>query len=83
LAPRQRLVCLLGAEPGTLDPALSLDRWETYIIHALFEGLTSLHPVTGEPMAGLATHYEVSPNSLEYTSLPNSLGVYRGTESSI
>ena len=64
---RQRLVCLLGAEPATLDPTLSLDRWESYIIHALFEGLTTVHPMTGEPMAALATHYEVSPNGLEYT----------------
>ena len=63
---RQRLVCLLGAEPATLDPALSLDRWESYIIHALFEGLTSVHPVTGEPLAALATYYEVSPNGREY-----------------
>ena len=34
---------------------------------ALFEGLTSLHPVTSEPIAALATHYEMAraaPSSL-------------------
>ena len=37
----QELVYLLGAEPGTLDPAKSGDLWEAPIIHAMFEGLTS------------------------------------------
>jgi ABC-type oligopeptide transport system substrate-binding subunit len=63
----QRLVYLIGAEPATLDPAKSVDLWELYIVHALFEGLTTLHPLTGEPMAGLATHYEISPDGLQYT----------------
>jgi len=62
-----RLVYLIGAEPATLDPAKSTDLWELYIVHALFEGLTTIHPVTGEPMAGLATHYQVSADGLRYT----------------
>ena len=63
---QQRLVYLIGAEPATLDPAKSADLFELYIVHALFEGLTTLHPLSGTPMAGLATHYEASPDGLQY-----------------
>ena len=30
------------------------------IINALFDGLTKFHPVTLEPMAALATHFETN-----------------------
>ena len=40
----QRLVYLIGSEPATLDPAKSADLFELYIVHSLFEGLTTLHP---------------------------------------
>jgi ABC-type oligopeptide transport system substrate-binding subunit len=63
----QRLVYLIGAEPATLDPAKSTDLWEGYVVHAMFEGLTTFHPSTSQPMAGLATHYQVSPDGLRYT----------------
>ena len=33
---------------------------------SLFEGLTSLHPASGSAMAGLATHYQVSPDGRQY-----------------
>ena len=62
----QRLVYLLEVEPGSLDPVLALELQESLIL-SLFEGLTSLHPVTGEPMAGLATRYDVTPDGLRYT----------------
>ena len=62
-----QLVYLIGAPPATLDPAKSTDRWESYVIHSMFEGLTSFHPGTGEPMAAIATHYEISPDQLRYT----------------
>jgi oligopeptide transport system substrate-binding protein len=60
------LVYLIGAEPATLDPAKSTDRWESYVIHAMFEGLTTFHPRTGDPMAALATHYEMTADGLRY-----------------
>ncbi len=63
----QRLTYVIGAQPATLDPAKSTDRWESYIIHAMFEGLTSLHPRTGGPMAALATHYEGTEEGVRYT----------------
>jgi ABC-type oligopeptide transport system substrate-binding subunit len=64
---RQRLVAVLGVEPGSLDPATSAELIEDRVIYALFEGLTTLHPQTGEAMAGLATHYELDPDGLRYT----------------
>src|SRR5688500_1213740 len=63
----QRLVAVLGVDPGSLDPAISADLAEDRVIYALFEGLTTLHPRTGEAMAGLATHYEVTSDGLRYT----------------
>jgi ABC-type oligopeptide transport system substrate-binding subunit len=33
----------------------------------MFDGLTSFHPLTGEPVAALASHYEVSADKLRYT----------------
>jgi ABC-type oligopeptide transport system substrate-binding subunit len=64
---RQRLVILIGSEPGSLDPTTSGDLTEDPILHALFEGLTTLHPLTASAMAGLATHLDVAPGNLQYT----------------
>src|SRR5689334_11325799 len=64
---RQRLVAVLGVEPGSLDPHLSSELLEDRVIYALFEGLTTLHPATGEAMAGLATHYRLGPDERSYT----------------
>jgi oligopeptide transport system substrate-binding protein len=62
----QRLTLVLEGEPESLDPALSEGLIDSLIL-SLFEGLTSVHPVTGEPMAALATHYEMSSDALRYT----------------
>src|SRR6476659_6140596 len=61
----QRLVFQLGAEPDTLDPALSQAGSEEFIIPSLFEGLLTLHPTTNEPQAALATHYQSDPAQTE------------------
>jgi oligopeptide transport system substrate-binding protein len=74
----RRLIYLIGAEPATLDPAKSVDRWETYIVHAMFEGLTSFHPRTGEPTAALATHFEVTRDGLRYKFYLRGHGAPRG-----
>jgi oligopeptide transport system substrate-binding protein len=63
----QRLVFLNTAEPESLDPGMHPGGREMPIINALFEGLTKMHPVTLEPMAGIATHYEPSPNCTRFT----------------
>jgi oligopeptide transport system substrate-binding protein len=54
-------------EPGSLDPATSAELIEERVIYAMFEGLTTLHPLTGQVMAGLATHYETTPDGRRYT----------------
>lgn len=61
----QRLTMVLEGEPESIDPALS-EGLVDFLILSLFEGLTSLHPTTGEPMAALATHYELSSDALRY-----------------
>src|SRR5712692_7524612 len=63
----RRLVFESGAEPESLDPAKCITGVETYVQPALFEGLTGLHPVTSEPIAALATHYEVKQSGSDVT----------------
>ncbi|MFN0101160.1 MAG: peptide ABC transporter substrate-binding protein [Bryobacteraceae bacterium] len=64
----QRLVFETLADPGTLDPTLTVNGpGEQYLIPALFEGLTAYHPITAEPMAALATHFELSAEGTRYT----------------
>ena len=60
------MVTSLDNDPSSLDPALSSGLIDSLIL-AMFEGLTSLHPVTGEPMAALGTHYEAASDGLRYT----------------
>jgi ABC-type oligopeptide transport system substrate-binding subunit len=64
----QRLVFEIQGEPETLDPAkTSGGPGEWNILPALFEGLTATHPGSAEPVAGLATHYEVAHDQTRYT----------------
>jgi ABC-type oligopeptide transport system substrate-binding subunit len=51
----------IGPEPDCL---LAED---IHVIPAVFEGLTTLNPVTLEPMAGLATHFEVNSDFTKFT----------------
>ena len=64
---RQRLVYANGNEPDTFDPGTYSGGTEMRIINALFDGLTKFHPLTLEPMAGLATHYETNSDSTVFT----------------
>ncbi len=57
----------IAGEPVTLDPGKTSGSYENRITPALFEGLTSCHPRTLEPMAALATHYEVNADNTEFT----------------
>src|SRR5436190_16227076 len=66
--PREQyLTYLIGGEPETLDPAMTAGGFCDFIIPALFEGLTGYHPQTLEPIAALATHYQVSSDELQFT----------------
>jgi oligopeptide transport system substrate-binding protein len=63
----QRLVFENHAEPETVDPAKTQGGSELSFLTSLFEGLVSPHPVTLEPLAGMATHYEASPDFKRFT----------------
>jgi ABC-type oligopeptide transport system substrate-binding subunit len=65
--PKQQLCLETLAEPATLDPEISTDLWESYIVYALFEGLTHFHLQTLEAMAALATDYEIDTDQTRYT----------------
>jgi oligopeptide transport system substrate-binding protein len=63
----QRLSYSVNQEVGSLDPGTTLGGTDGYIVLALFEGLISYHPQTLEPMAALATHYEVNADQTQFT----------------
>jgi ABC-type oligopeptide transport system substrate-binding subunit len=63
----QRLVYIVGAEPATLDPGKTTGGYESFIVPAMFESLTSYHPATGEAMAALATHCEANADRTQFT----------------
>ena len=63
----QRLVYANGEEPSSLDPAQSMGGGGDNVIAALLDSLVALDPLTLEPAAGLATHYEVDSSGTRYT----------------
>ena len=63
---RQILVFDNGGELSSPDPPLGEEASDTNVIAALFEGLVQNNPLTAQPMAALATHYEVSADSRLY-----------------
>jgi len=60
---------LLGnlAEPRDLDPHIVTAATDSYILAALFEGLTVLDEPTSRPLPGVAERWEVSSDGLVYT----------------
>ena len=62
----QRLRYVLGAEPESAVPAY-YPGGESYVIPTLFEGLTTYHPQTVQPMAALATRFDFSPPTSQLT----------------
>ena len=60
---------LLGnsAEPADLDPQIDTAYTDMNILVALFEGLTTLDELTGQPQPGMAERWEASPDGLEWT----------------
>ena len=61
----QSMTMVLEGEPESIDPVVPEGLLDPLLL-SLFEGLTCLHPISGEPMAALATHYEISPDALRY-----------------
>ncbi|MDQ2085393.1 peptide ABC transporter substrate-binding protein [Herbivorax sp. ANBcel31] len=56
----------LGDEPYTIDPQLVFDATSMRVINAMFEGLVRSDE-NGEPVAGVASSWEVSDDGLTYT----------------
>lgn len=63
----QVLVFNNEAEPKTLDPHLMTGQPEHRLALGLFEGLTSHHPATLQPLPGCAEWWEVSDDGTVYT----------------
>jgi oligopeptide transport system substrate-binding protein len=55
-----------GSEPETLDPQYGTGQPEARIYMALYEGLTTYHPQTMEPIPGVAERWEVNEDSSEF-----------------
>src|SRR5581483_4033105 len=62
-----RLVYNIMTEPTTIDPQIPNDNVSNAIADSMFDGLTEYHPQTLEPIAALATHYEVNADSTQFT----------------
>jgi len=56
-----------GAEPADLDPQTDTAYTDMNILVALFEGLTTLDELTGQPQPGMAERWEASPDGLVWT----------------
>ena len=65
--PSADVTIINGAEPETLDPALIVSQPDMRLVRGLYEGLMRLDPKTGEPIAGLAESWEISPDGKFYT----------------
>src|SRR6266542_1386483 len=63
----QRLVHSNGEEPNSLDPVLAAGSNGETIVACLLDSLTALDPLTMEPAAALATHYEIDDRGTQYT----------------
>src|SRR5882724_10184331 len=55
------------AEPRDLDPHIVTAATDSYILAALFEGLTVLDEQTSKPLPGTADHWEISADGTVYT----------------
>lgn len=56
-----------STEIKTVDPALVTGQPEGRVVWAIFEGLTSYHPETLEPLPGVAKSWDISPDGKTYT----------------
>ena len=56
-----------GAEPADLDPQTDTAYTDMNVLVALFEGLTTLDELTGQPQPGMAESWEASPDGLVWT----------------
>ena len=57
---------ITGSEPESLDPAVPNGQPEARILMALYDGLIEYHPVTMDPIPGIAESWEVKEGGTEY-----------------
>src|SRR5687768_15297518 len=57
---------ITGSEPESLDPALPNGQPEARILMALYDGLIEYHPVTLDPIPGVAQSWEIREGGTEY-----------------
>ncbi len=57
---------ITGSEPESLDPAIPNGQPEARILMALYDGLIEYHPVTMDPIPGVAESWEVTEGGTEY-----------------
>src|SRR5690242_3120927 len=65
--PGQELRYISGSEPESLDPQVSTGQPEARIYLALYEGLTEMHPVTGQAIPAIAERWESNNDNTEFT----------------
>lgn len=63
----QELYIGIGTEPEGLDPHIVTGVTEHYVLLALFEGLTTVHPETLAIEPGVAQSWDISDDGLRYT----------------
>jgi len=63
----QTLRYISGAEPESLDPQMTTGQPDARIAIALFEGLVEYHPMTMEPIPGIAESWKPNGDGSEYT----------------
>ena len=67
VAPSENVLrYVTGSEPESLDPALPNGQPEARILMALYDALIEYHPMTLEPIPGVAESWEVKEGGTEY-----------------
>ena len=57
---------ITGSEPESLDPAIPNGQPEARIMMALYDGLIEYHPITLDPIPGVAQSWELKEGGTEY-----------------
>lgn len=67
VAPTENVLrYITGSEPESLDPALPNGQPEARILMSLYDGLIEYHPISLDPIPGVAESWEVRENGTEY-----------------
>src|SRR6187549_3270709 len=67
VAPSENVLkYITGSEPESLDPIVPNGQPEARILMALYDGLIEYHPITMEPIPGVAESWEVKEGGTEY-----------------